>query len=236
MIKQPKNSNSEKLTQQKIIKNTLTDLSAALNLKTASKSPHANRCVLRQFTGGKEEIQQPPHVSGIFLPVNLSGDVTILSRGYGIEKRSRVNTCGGLPVSHLRTRDSFKTVTTLDKRQDYTAMNAITHGTATPVAATQGANPDQSNDCLLPFSVLPDAINTAKKQAADAGKYGTGNAYADLLKSFHASIFPYLIQETSGNIALIARLLGIHRKSVIKYAESVGLYDQLGAGQGGVRS
>ena len=231
-----KNGSVEKTKLQKSVKNTLTDLSSAANLEIAPESQQANRRVSRQITGGKVDSTQPPHVSGFFVPVNLSGDDTSLPRGCEIQKRLRVNTCGGLPVSHLETRGSFKTVSakTQDNIQESTAMNANTHGIATPVAATPGASSDQCNDCLLPSSVLSDVIQHAKQEAASRGKFGTSDAYAKLLKHFHAAILPALIDETGGNTSAMARLLGLHRDSVKTYAGDVGLTHLIGRkGQGG---
>ena len=104
-------------------------------------------------------------------------------------------------------------------------MNANTHGTATPVAATPGTSSDQCNDCLLPSSVLSDAIQHAKQEAASRGKFGTSDAYAKLLKHFHAAILPAFIAETGGNMSAMARLLGVHRSSVRLYAHDIGLTD-----------
>ena len=232
MSNETENHNSKKTG-----KSLLTDLSAAVNLKIAPKSPPADRRVSRQITGGKKvDSTQPPHVSGFFVPVNLSGDDTSLPRGYGIEKRLRVNTCGGLPVSHLETPGSFATAQTLNNITGSTAMNANTHGTATPVAATPGVSSDQCNDCLLPSSVLSDAIQHAKQDAASRGKFGKSDAYARLLKHFHAAILPAIIAETGGNMSEMARLLGVHRSSVRLYADGVGLTDLDGRKGQGVQS
>lgn len=77
-------------------------------------------------------------------------------------------------------------------------------------------------------SVLSDALQKAKTDAAKGGKFGTANAYADLLKAFHAAILPAFISETGGNTSAIGRLLGIHRSSVITYADSVGFTHLIG--------
>jgi len=230
---------TENHNRQKNSKNLLTDLSAAVNLKIAPESPQANRRVCRQLKGGKVDTTQPPHVSGFFVPVNLSGNDTSLPRGYGIEKRLRVNTCGGVPLSHLETRGSFKTVSakTLNKSNGTLAMNnANTHGNTTPVVATPGTSSDQCNNCLLPSSVLSDAIQHAKQEAASRGKFGTSDAYARLLKHFHAAILPAFIAETGGNTSAMARLLGLHRESVRIYAVDVGLLHLIGRKGRGVQS
>ena len=222
MSDHPQNDNSKKIS-----KSLLTDLSAAVNLKIAPESPQADRRVFKQSKGGKVDTTQPPHVSGFFVPVNLTGNDTSLPRGCEIQKRLRVNTCGGVPLSHLETRGSFNTVSakTQDNSKGSTAMNANTHGTATPVAATPGVSSDQCNDCLLPSSVLSDAIQHAKQEAASRGKFGTSDAYAKLLKHFHAAILPAFIAETGGNMSAMARLLGVHRSSVRLYAHDIGLTD-----------
>lgn len=219
---------TENHNSKKISKSLLTDLLAAVNLKIAPESPQADRRVSKELTGGKVDTTQPPHVSGFFMPVNLIGNDTSLPGGCGIEKRLRVNTCGGVPLSHLETRGSFKTVSakTLNKSNGTLAMNnANTNGTATPVAATPGTSSDQCNDCLLPSSVLSDAIQHAKQEAASRGKFGTSDAYAKLLKHFHAAILPAFIAETGGNMSEMARLLGLCRSSVRLYAHDIGLTD-----------
>ena len=114
--------------------------------------------------------------------------------------------------------------------------NANTHGTTTPVVATPGASSDQCNDCLLPSSVLSDAIQHAQYQAVSRGKFGTSDAYAKLLKHFHAAILPAFIVETGGNMSEMARLLGVHRSSVRLYAHDVGLTDLDGRRGQGVQS
>jgi len=230
MTNNSKNSNTEKSHKNHLRKNSQSG-----SLKKALASPQANQRVPRQIKGGKVDTTQPPHVSGFFVPVNLSGDDTSLPRGYGIKKRSRVNTCGGVPLSHLGTRGSFKTVSanTLDNIKELTAMNATTHGTATPVAAIQGVSP-HSCSCKLLSSVLSDAITKAKTEAATGGKFGTANAYAELLQKFHAAILPGFISETKGNTSQLARLLGLDRSTVQSYAKSAGL-DHL-IGRQGVKS
>lgn len=214
-----KNNNSKKIS-----KSLLTDLSAAVNLKIAPESPQADRRVFKQSKGGKVDTTQPPHVSGFILPVNPSGDDTSLSGGYGIKNRSRGNTCGATFGAFEDSRQ-FCDCHNFKKTKDKPAMNANTHGTATPVAATPGVSSDQCNDCLLPSSVLSDAIQHAKQEAASRGKFGTSDAYAKLLKHFHAAILPAFIAETGGNMSAMARLLGVHRSSVRLYAHDIGLTD-----------
>lgn len=219
MSDHPQNDNSKKIS-----KSLLTDLSAAVNLKIAPESPQADRRVFKQSKGGKVDTTQPPHVSGFFMPVNLPGDDTSLSGGYGIKNRSRGNTCGATFGAFEDSRQ-FCDCHNFKKTKDKPAMNANTNGTATPVAATPGVSSDQCNDCLLPSSVLSDAIQHAKQDAASRGKFGTSDAYAKLLKHFHAAILPAFIAETGGNMSAMARLLGVHRSSVRLYADGVGLTD-----------
>lgn len=114
--------------------------------------------------------------------------------------------------------------------------NANTHGTTTPVVATPGTSSDQCNDCLLPSSVLSDVLQHAKQEAASRGKFGKSDAYARLLKHFHAAILPAFIAETGGNMSEMARLLGVHRSSVRLYADGVGLTDLDGRKGQGVQS
>lgn len=83
-------------------------------------------------------------------------------------------------------------------------------------------------------SVLSDALQKAKTDAAKGGKFGKANAYADLLKAFHTAIFPAFISETDGNICAMARLLGLSRSSITTYTANVGLSHQVGRkSQGG---
>ena len=188
----------------------------------------ASQRVYRKFTGGKVDTTQPPQVSGFFVPAHFSGGKISLPGGYGIKNRLRGNTCGAPCDAPIDSRQ-FYDCPNYRKFTGKTAMkNANTHGTATPVAATPGASPTQCNHCLIPSCVVSGTLNQAQEIAANGGKHGSANAYAELLRHFHAATLPTFIEATNGNISLIARLLGIHRSSVVKYADSIGLSHLLG--------
>lgn len=228
------NGIAEKTKLQKSVKNTLTELSTAASLEIAPKRLQADCCISKQTQGGNDH-NQPPAMCGIFMPATFPGNGIILSGGHKIEDCLCRNMCS-VTLCTLRDPGQIYICQNSKKQQGLTAMNANTHGTATPVAATPGASSDQCNNCLLPPQVVTDAIKQSKVDAASTGYHGCGNAYAQLLNQFHAAIFPQLINETGGNIAKISRLLGIHRESVVRYAKRAGFYDQLGAKRGGVQS
>jgi len=215
------NSNIEKSHKNHLRKNSQNG-----SLENAPASPQANRRVSRNNIGGKVDTTQPPLVSGFFMPAISTGDNISLSGGYGIKNRLRGNTCG---ASYVAPRDSRQFCDCHHSRNNVgiNAMNANTHGTATPVASTQGASSHPCS-CTLLSTVLSDTISQAKTEAAIGGKFGTANAYADLLQKFHAAILPAFISETKGNTSQIARLLGIDRASVMKYATSAGLNHLIG--------
>lgn len=106
--------------------------------------------------------------------------------------------------------------------------NANTHGIASPEAAKQGENPTQCNHCLIPSCVVSDTLNQAQEIAANSGKSGTANAYAELLEYFHAATLPAFIEATGGNVSQLARLLGLDRSTLRKYVESIGLSHLIG--------
>lgn len=88
-----------------------------------------------------------------------------------------------------------------------------------PAPVAQGYHPTL---CILSDDALHQTIHQAK---TDLKHKGRGNAYARLLKQFHAMILPAFIAETGGNLSEMSRLLGIHRETVRDYVsrlESVG--------------
>lgn len=96
-------------------------------------------------------------------------------------------------------------------------QTANTYATATPVAGDKGLTATPGTQCLkgLTTSTLLEAITQAKQERAATGK---ANAYSQLLEAFHRAILPAFFIECGGNLSEIARLLGIHRESVRKYA------------------
>lgn len=109
-------------------------------------------------------------------------------------------------------------------------QTANTHATATPVAGDKGLTATQSTRCLLPASALLEAITQAKQERAATGK---ANAYGQLLEAFHRAILPAFFIECGGNLSEIARLLGIHRESVRKYAAQANIDTSGAAAVGG---
>ena len=225
-----KNGNS-----QKIPKKDLRIFPYGINVQPALTSSQTNRRYFKQTKGGRT-IKQPPLDSGIFLRAKLFGD-DIIFPSLAINKiPSKGNSCS-VPFWTLEGTRRFYNFQNFKNSKGIPAMfNAKKHGIATSVEAISGASPSQCNSCLLPSNILTDVIDQAKKDAAKGGKFGTGSGYSQLLKHFHLAIFPLLINETEGNTSRISRLLGLDRKSVVKYAQSVDLYHLMGAGQGGVKS
>ena len=221
--------NQQQDNRQKTDKKQLTVFPHGFNLSPALVSQTASQRISKQSKGGKVNTTQPPDVSGFFVPAHFSGGNISLPGGFGQKNIAYAAIPSGAPCDAPKDSRQFYDCQNLRKFTGNAAMkNANNHGTATPVAANQGASSIQCNHCLIPSCVVSDTLNQAQEIAATGGKHGKADAYAELLKHFHAATLPAFIEATNGNISQLTRLLGIHRSSVSKYVESIGLSHLIG--------
>ena len=104
-------------------------------------------------------------------------------------------------------------------------MQGNNQGIATPVANVQGytlpTSPEQAlidairANCLFSKTLLLETLLHAKQQRATTGK---ANAYAELLHHFHRAILPIILEACGGNWSETARVTGIHRETLQRYA------------------
>lgn len=203
MTKSVSYSNSEKN-----VKSVLTEKPQGASLKNVPDATNT-RHYIKQTKGGNVQNTKPPPMRGFFMPATQPGDCSKLSGVARNKTPPSGNTCS---VS-FRTLDSSRQLLNcphIKQTKEANAMQGNNQGIATPVANVQGYHPS-----LIPAALLQDTIQHAKQQRATTGK---ANAYAELLHHFHRAILPAFFVECDGNLSEIARLLGIHRESVRKYA------------------
>ena len=192
----------------KNVKSVLTEKTQGASLKNVPDATNT-RHNIKQTNGGNVQNTKPPTMRGFFMPATQPGDCTKLSGVARNKTPPSGNTCS-VSFRTLNGSRQLLNCPNIKQTNEANAMQGNNQGIATPVANVQGYHPS-----LIPSALLQDTIQHAKQQRATTGK---ANAYAELLNHFHRAILPAFFVECDGNLSEIARLLGIHRESVRKYA------------------
>jgi DNA-binding protein Fis len=211
---------------EKTANNRLTEKPTAASIENVPGNDTGYN--VKQPTGGNVKDTQPPAMSGFFVPATCPRDCNKLP-GVARNRTPRSgNTCS-VPSRTLNgSRQPYNCQHVKQSTEENAVKTATNHAIGAPAPTDKGFTPAPS--MTLPVSLL-EVISQAKQERATTGK---ANAYGVLLEVFHKAILPPFFIECGGNLSEIARLLGIHRESVRKYATLAGIDTSGAAAVGGV--
>ena len=213
---------------EKNVKSVLTEKPQGASLKNVPDATNT-RHNIKQTNGGNVQNTKPPTMRGFFMPATQPGDCTKLSGVARNKTPPSGNTCS-VSFRTLNGSRQLLNCPNIKQTNEANAMQGNNQGIATPVANVQGYTPTLQTppeqalidairaNCLFSKTLLLETLLHAKQQRATTGK---ANAYAELLHHFHRAILPVILDACDNNWSETARVTGLHRETLQRYAAQV---------------